>query len=242
MSKDAAADDASGGDTDQGVGKGLDEAFADAYRAHYWAVSRFVARRLDDGRADDVEEVVAEVFSIAWRRRAELPESPLPWLYGVARNCLSNTVRGFGRYRRLLHRLGNHEAAHRRQTVDSPDAERPGSWVHEALDRLSPADQEVLRLTAWEELTLQELAVTLDCSQSAAAMRLHRARNRLRTQIERLRRKEKAAPEPGPASKPERPAADPKPVPPPRPRRTTARRPALPAPAVPTRTGGRSLD
>ncbi|KOT53533.1 MULTISPECIES: RNA polymerase sigma factor [Streptomyces] len=227
MSKDAAPDDGSGGATGeenaQGGGRDVDGAFADAYRAHYWAVSRFVARRLDDDRADDVEEVVAEVFSIAWRRRAELPESPLPWLYGVARNCLSNTVRGFGRYRRLLHRLGNHETAHRRHTVDSPDAERPGSWVHEALERLSPADQEVLRLTAWEELTLQELAVTLGCSQSAAAMRLHRARNRLRTQIERLRRK--AGPEP----------------PRPRARRTTAR-PALPAPAVPTRAGGRSHD
>lgn len=239
MSKDAAAEDGPGGHTDKGVGRDIgrdvgrdvDAAFADAYRAHYWAVSRFVARRLDSGQADDVEEVVAEVFSIAWRRRAELPESPLPWLYGVARNCLSNTVRGFGRYRRLLHRLGNHEAAHRRQTVDSPDTDRPGSWVHEALDRLSTADQEVLRLTAWEELTLQELAVTLGCTQSAAAMRLHRARNRLRTQIERLR----------PRTPPDS-AASPAPAPPP-PRRTTPRRSSpLPAPAVPTRAGGRSHD
>ncbi|MFH8343595.1 RNA polymerase sigma factor [Streptomyces sp. NPDC018045] len=233
MSKDAGAEDGPGQDFDTGVDTGVDEAFADAYRAHYWAVSRFVARRLDSGQTDDVEEVVAEVFSIAWRRRAELPSSPLPWLYGVARNCLSNTVRGFGRYRRLLHRLGNHEAAHRRQTVDSPDAERPGSWVHEALERLSPADQEVLRLTAWEELTLQELAVTLDCSQSAAAMRLHRARNRLRTQIDRLR--PKGAPEPGPGPGPA--------PPPPRPRaHRTPALPPLPAPAVPTRAGGRSLD
>ncbi|WP_407553388.1 sigma-70 family RNA polymerase sigma factor [Streptomyces sp. Pv4-95] len=162
-----------------------DEAFADAYRAHYWAVSRFVARRLD-GQAHEVEEVVAEVFSIAWRRRTELPDAPLPWLYGVARNCLANTVRGMGRYRRLLHRLGNHEAAHRRQTVDSPDAERAGSWVHEALGRLSAADQEALRLTAWEELTLEELAVVLDCSSGAAAMRLHRARRRLRSEIDRM--------------------------------------------------------
>ncbi|WP_079194077.1 RNA polymerase sigma factor [Streptomyces sp. CB02923] len=236
---DGRSDEGLDGRPDEGPGKGVDEAFADAYRTHYWAVSRFVARRLDSGQTDDVEEVVAEVFSIAWRRRAELPPSPLPWLYGVARNCLSNTVRGFGRYRRLLHRLGNHEAAHRRQTVDSPDTDRPGSWVHEALERLSPADQEVLRLTAWEELTLQELAVTLDCSQSAAAMRLHRARNRLRMQIDRLR--PKGTPEPGPD--PDSRTPRPFPPPPTRPRahRTTACSP-LPAPAVPTRAGGRSLD
>ncbi|AWN26992.1 sigma-70 family RNA polymerase sigma factor [Streptomyces sp. NEAU-S7GS2] len=210
-----------------------DDAFAEAYRAHYWAVSRFVARRLD-GQALEVEEVVAEVFSIAWRRRAELPDAPLPWLYGVARNCLANTVRGLGRYRRLLHRLGNHEAAHHRQTVDSPDTERPGSWVHEALARLSPADQEVLRLTAWEELTIEELAVTLGCGRSAAAMRLHRARGRLRTQIERMRRRETARPE----APPPRPDAPPAPAPAPRP---ATPRPLSPHP-VPTRAGGRRHD
>ncbi|QTZ91700.1 RNA polymerase sigma factor [Streptomyces auratus] len=226
-----------------------DDAFAEAYRAHYWAVSRFVARRLD-GQAHEVEEVVAEVFSTAWRRRAELPDAPLPWLYGVARNCLANTVRGRGRYRRLLHRLGHHEASQRRQTVDSPDAERPGSWVHEALARLSPADQEVLRLTAWEELTVGELAVTLGCGQSAAAMRLHRARGRLRTQIERMRQKDTArsdtlratdtsrATDGPPADAP--PPAAPSPSPP-------APRPATPLPLsphhpVPTRSGGRRHD
>ncbi|MCZ1010231.1 sigma-70 family RNA polymerase sigma factor [Streptomyces lydicus] len=221
-----------------------DDAFAEAYRAHYWAVSRFVARRLD-GQAHEVEEVVAEVFSIAWRRRTELPDAPLPWLYGVARNCLANTVRGLGRYRRLLHRLGNHEAAHQRQTVESPDVERPGSWVHEALARLSPADREVLRLTAWEELTVEELAVTLGCGRSAAAMRLHRARGRLRTQIERMRQRGAARPD----ARPPRPDA---PLPSHR-HPCAAPSPAaqLPSPAtpprvthhpVPTRAGGRRHD
>ncbi|MFD0232396.1 RNA polymerase sigma factor [Streptomyces decoyicus] len=244
-----------------------DDAFAEAYRAHYWAVSRFVARRLD-GQAHEVEEVVAEVFSIAWRRRAELPDAPLPWLYGVARNCLANTVRGLGRYRRLLHRLGNHEAAQQRQTVDSPDAERPGSWVHDALARLSPADQEVLRLTAWEELTIEELAVTLGCGQSAAAMRLHRARGRLRTQIERMRpRGDTRPPDAAPSSQPQ-PASAPPPTPPrhpsshPAPSRPSShpdpsrpsshpapsRSSSHPAPSrlsphpVPTRAGGRRHD
>lgn len=163
-----------------------DEIFAAAYREHYWAVSRYVARRLD-GRTGEVEEVVAEVFTVAWRRRADLPESPLPWLYGVARNCLANAVRGHGRRRRLVHRLGNDETAHGRQIVDSPDAEAPGAWVHEALARLSEADQEVLRLTAWEELGIDEVAVALGCGSRAASMRLHRARRRLRAEIDRLR-------------------------------------------------------
>ncbi|WP_328875811.1 sigma-70 family RNA polymerase sigma factor [Streptomyces sp. NBC_00287] len=162
-----------------------DEIFAAAYREHYWAVSRYVARRLD-GRTDEVEEVVAEVFTVAWRRRGDLPATPLPWLYGVARNCLANAVRGYGRRRRLVDRLGNDETAHGRQIVDSPDAEAPGGWVHEALARLSAKDQEVLRLTAWEELGIDDLAVALGCGTRAASMRLHRARRRLRAEIDRM--------------------------------------------------------
>ncbi|MFC7264327.1 RNA polymerase sigma factor [Streptomyces lutosisoli] len=162
-----------------------DETFAAAYREHYWAVSRYVARRLD-GHSSDVEEVVAEVFTVAWRRRSDLPPSPLPWLYGVARRCLANAVRGYGRRRRLVDRLGNDESAHGTQVVEGPDTESPGDWVHEALARLSPADQEVLRLTAWEELAVDEVAVALGCGSRAAAMRLHRARRRLRAEIDRL--------------------------------------------------------
>ncbi|MGW4752918.1 RNA polymerase sigma factor [Streptomyces chartreusis] len=162
-----------------------DETFAAAYREHYWAVSRYVARRLD-GRTSEVEEVVAEVFTVAWRRRADLPAVPLPWLYGVARNCLANAVRGYGRRRRLVDRMGNDDAAHGRHIVNSPDTEAPGAWVHEALARLSAADQEVLRLTAWEELGVDELAVALGCGSRAASMRLHRARRRLRAEIDRV--------------------------------------------------------
>ncbi|MEV5357927.1 sigma-70 family RNA polymerase sigma factor [Streptomyces sp. NPDC093516] len=163
-----------------------DEIFAAAYREHYWAVSRYVARRLD-GRAGEVEEVVAEVFTVAWRRRADLPDAPLPWLYGVARNCLANTVRGHGRRRRLVDRLGNDDTAHGRHIAAGPEADTPGGWVHEALARLSPADQEVLRLAAWEDLGVDEIAVALGCGSRAAAMRLHRARRRLRAEIDRLR-------------------------------------------------------
>ncbi len=162
-----------------------DEIFAAAYREHYWAVSRYVARRLD-GRAGEAEEVVAEVFTVAWRRRADLPPSPLPWLYGVARNCLANAVRGHGRRRRLVDRLGNDDTAHGRHIAVGPEADTPGAWVHEALSRLSAADQEVLRLTAWEELGIDEVAVALGCGSRAAAMRLHRARRRLRTEIDRM--------------------------------------------------------
>ncbi len=86
-----------------------------------------------------------------------------------------------------MDRLGNDEAALGRHIAAGLDAEAPGDWVHEALDRLSPADQEILRLAAWEELGAEEIAIALGCGRRAAAMRLHRARRRLHTEITRLR-------------------------------------------------------
>jgi hypothetical protein len=45
---------------------------------------------------------------------------------------------------------------------------------------LSVADQEVLRLAAWEQLDTPALAYVLECSEVAARVRLHRATRRLR--------------------------------------------------------------
>ena len=49
-----------------------------------------------------------------------------------------------------------------------------------ALRSLSFADQEVLALTAWDGLNAKDAAAALECSRSAYAMRLSRARRRLR--------------------------------------------------------------
>ncbi len=47
-----------------------------------------------------------------------------------------------------------------------------------ALASLSPADQEVLRLLAWEGLGNQGIAAVLGITPNAVAIRLHRARAR----------------------------------------------------------------
>ena len=49
-----------------------------------------------------------------------------------------------------------------------------------SLARLKPSDQEVLRLRAYEHLTLSEVAIVLGCSVPAAKQRSARAIKRLR--------------------------------------------------------------
>jgi DNA-directed RNA polymerase specialized sigma24 family protein len=55
------------------------------------------------------------------------------------------------------------------------DRDRP---AFAALGALSPADQEILRLVAWEELGNQAIAAVLGITPNAVAIRLHRARAR----------------------------------------------------------------
>ncbi|MFD8820623.1 sigma-70 family RNA polymerase sigma factor, partial [Streptomyces sp. NPDC059627] len=56
-----------------------------------------------------------------------------------------------------------------------------------ALARLSPADQAGRRQPAWDELGVAHVGVVRRGGKRAAAMRLHRARGRLRAEIDRLR-------------------------------------------------------
>jgi RNA polymerase sigma-70 factor (ECF subfamily) len=142
------------------------------FARHYPAVFGYAARRV--GR-DEAGDAAAEVFTVAWRRMGKVPDEPetLPWLYGVARKVVANQERSARRRLRL---------ATKAATGLAPAQEGPGPAaldVEAALRRLAPADQEMLRLAAWEELQPAEMAVALGCSANAAAVRLHRARQRL---------------------------------------------------------------
>jgi RNA polymerase sigma-70 factor (ECF subfamily) len=55
-----------------------------------------------------------------------------------------------------------------------------------ALEELSPADRELLRLSSWDGLTRGEIAYVLGIKENAVDQRLHRARARLKTRIDRL--------------------------------------------------------
>ena len=79
--------------------------FRELYQAHFRPVQGYAVNRL--GGADDVPDVVAEVFTIAWRRLADIPPPPGDrlWLYGTARRVIARRHRSAGRLRNLVGRL-----------------------------------------------------------------------------------------------------------------------------------------
>lgn len=139
---------------------------------HAGVVRAYARRRMDAAAADDL---VAEVFLVAWRRLDELPADPLPWLLGVARRVAANRRRAEARSSRLTERLRGSEAV---AFYDLPVSVDQGSGVLRALRSLSARDQEVLMLVAWDGLERPQAAAALGMAPGTFAVRLHRARRR----------------------------------------------------------------
>lgn len=146
-----------------------DGQFEDYFRGYAARVHAFALRRADPEVAQDV---TAETFLIAWRRRAQMPDEPLPWLYGIALRVLANERRAANRRFALTARI----AAEASPAGPAAIGERQ---VLEALAALRENDREALLLSAWEGLSAGEAARVVGCTAATFAMRLHRARRRL---------------------------------------------------------------
>ncbi|MPV49287.1 sigma-70 family RNA polymerase sigma factor [Pseudactinotalea sp. HY160] len=162
-----------------------EERFNRLYAAHRADLERFVYRRVPPSH---VEDVVAETFLTAWRRLDDAPAEPRPWLFGIARNVLLRSIRTAGRWNSLQVRLAAEPTG--------PSEELAGTVatrtdLTRAWARLTPGEQEVLALVAWDGLSPKEAAGVLGCQTGTFRMRLLRARRHLLHLLERL-------PDPGP--------------------------------------------
>lgn len=147
-----------------------EQRFEQLWTDHAPAVVRYARRHV---LPDDVEDVVAETFVVAWRRLDEVPAFGLPWLLGVARGVSANARRARRRRDALTERIGAQPVEDPAWPVGGPDDE-----VTAALHRLSDADRELLTLLAWDGLSHEEAAEALGCSRGALKVRLHRTRRR----------------------------------------------------------------
>ena len=143
--------------------------FEQIYSEHADAIRAYVRRRAPE---DVVDDVVSEVFLVCWRRLDDVPGEALPWLYAVARRTLAND------------RRRRERAAHVPVDVDHEPEPVGDSALAAAFAELSDTDREVLRLVAWEGLSLRDAARVLDCSPVACRVRYHRAKSRLASRLE----------------------------------------------------------
>ena len=160
------------------------ERFRTLYQAEVVALLGYATRRV--GRPEDAADVIADVFTVAWRRIDDVPrgDAARPWLYGVARNVLSNHRRGAWRHDRLTDRLRG-ELRLMTESAQSSTAQIDEiDVVRAALGRLSADDRELLQLTTWEGLSPNDVALAMDVPPGTVRSRLHRARRQLRRELE----------------------------------------------------------
>jgi RNA polymerase sigma-70 factor (ECF subfamily) len=162
------------------VGSDRATKFELVYSGYFHEIALYVARRV---APDEVDDVVAKVFMVAWRRLEQLPAPPEDrlWLFGVARRCVANHVRSAIRRTRLQSKL-EHEDAPARSVSLATDPRV--DLVVAAMEKLKALDREALRLVLWDELTQAQAATVLGCSENAFEIRYRRARKSVRDAVE----------------------------------------------------------
>jgi RNA polymerase sigma-70 factor, ECF subfamily len=156
------------------------ERFGDLYQFARPKILAYVLRRRSS--AADVADIVAEVFTIAWRRFDDMPggDANLLWLYVTARHVLANHGRSLRRHSAAVERVAEQLA--RAATYVEP-ADEDAIIAQLCLAALPEDDREILMLAGWEGLSSRELGEILRCTPTAARIRLHRARARLQAEV-----------------------------------------------------------
>jgi RNA polymerase sigma-70 factor, ECF subfamily len=164
------------------------ELFEAFYREQVEGLLRFVARRVGDREraADLTAEIFLAAVESAHRYRPGRG-TPKAWLYGIARVIVANDRRTRGREAAGTERLRG------RALLDEDDAARMDARIdagaqsrrlYAAMDRLPDAERAVLELVALDELSVAEAAAAAGVRPVTARVRLHRARRRLRAELD----------------------------------------------------------
>lgn len=152
--------------------------FERLYHEHAQAIYAYCLRRTS---RDDARDATADVFAVAWRRFADVPndDGALPWLYVVARNVLRDRSRSDRRRERLTVKIGSQAPDH----AEGPEPQVIRSAEHEAviaaIAKLPEKDQEILRLIEWEGLSRDRVADMMFVSRAAIDKRMARAYKKL---------------------------------------------------------------
>lgn len=146
-----------------------------------------VVQRLT-GSSEAAEDIVQEVFILAWSRRAELEDRRgiRTWLYRVAVNHVRHGRRSYARYHKVLDRY-----KHRVEVVgadarppapdDVAERQQRGALIQACVQKLSDKQREVFVLYELEELEGGEISEILGIPVNTVWSRLRLARAAFRT-------------------------------------------------------------
>lgn len=149
--------------------------FDTLYREYAPRVHRFVIGLSGDAALAD--DVTAETFVRVWATRDRVRhETVRAFLFTIARNLWLQGIRSKWRHRELGAEDADPSPGPDVQAADRIDLNR----AFKVLAALDPADRAAILMRAQEEMSYEEIAQSLAITVSAAKVRVHRARKRLK--------------------------------------------------------------
>ncbi len=156
------------------------EALSQLHDQLYPAIYRYVRFRIDDDQV--CEDITSEVFLRllnALRQKGRSIKDARAWMLGTASNLIYDYYRV--KYRRSVENIEEHETLVSQQNTESTIEHRATlSEVSQAIQRLTPDQQNVLALRFSQELSLDETAKIVDKSVNAVKVLQFRALAALR--------------------------------------------------------------
>ncbi|MEV4808724.1 RNA polymerase sigma factor [Micromonospora avicenniae] len=144
------------------------------FRRHGEAVFAYASDRLG---GEDAQNLLAEVFVVAWRRLAIIKEGrELAWLFNITRQLVMQHPRNQAGEATFQGKLYSRPDSSQAVCPDPAASNR--AEVLAALAALRAADREVLLLRYWYDLSAGESAKVLECNTVTFTVRLHRAHRR----------------------------------------------------------------
>ncbi|RBQ19909.1 RNA polymerase subunit sigma-70 [Spongiactinospora rosea] len=159
--------------------------FSEVFDAFFAEIHRYAAQRLGP---DSAEDVVAETFLVAFRKRASYDPARATvrsWLYGIATNLIGRQRRLEVRTLRALARHGVDPDApgHEERVAVQVSAQSLRPSLAAAVAALDRRDRDVLLLVALAGLSHEEIAAALGIPYGTVGSRLSRARRKLRDSL-----------------------------------------------------------
>lgn len=148
--------------------------FEDFYGLYVDRLSSYVLRHAS---IRDAEDIVAETFTVAWRKRIERQADPMPWLIVTARNITKQVRHKEASAGEIVARLTD------LIQTSSPSAEITAlrrTEITESLACLDELSREALLLTTWDGLSGVDAARVLGITPGAIRVRVHRARTAMK--------------------------------------------------------------
>jgi RNA polymerase sigma factor (sigma-70 family) len=169
-------------------------AFTEFYRRHLPTVLAYLVRETRD--RETAADLAAEVFAavlLAANRYQERSASAAPWVIGIARNKLLESLRRGRVEARARRRLGFDPVALEDADLERVEvmADTGASRLSQLLERLPPEEREALRSRVVDERSYHDIAIELQCSEMVIRKRVSRGLARVRDQLNEADRRER---------------------------------------------------